>query len=86
MALPKGYVGVKWHLKGVYACTSCDNVEPAEREVYCWQCGTGEMVWVSGDKIAALVRKPEAPPSEAARAIVRELGIGVPDLRIVPKT
>lgn len=32
-------------LKGAYYCTNCDNVEAKEREVICWKCGKGEMVY-----------------------------------------
>lgn len=31
--------------RGLYHCTNCSNVEEAEREVICWRCGKGEMVW-----------------------------------------
>lgn len=39
-------------LKGVYACTHCPNIEASEREVACWECGKGEMVWYSRDEVA----------------------------------
>ena len=58
-SLPKGYVGVPRHLKGVFACTACDNVEPGfereVREVKCSQCGKGVMVWLDRGKVATLV-------------------------------
>jgi hypothetical protein len=28
-----------------YECTHCDNKEKNEREVICWKCGLGEMVY-----------------------------------------
>jgi uncharacterized OB-fold protein len=31
---------------GWYRCTNCGNVETFEREVWCWRCGKGEMVYV----------------------------------------
>ena len=37
-------------MKGIYACTNCTNVELREREVYCWECGKGEMVWHESDR------------------------------------
>ena len=30
---------------GSYACTNCGNTEYKEREVICWKCGKGEMVY-----------------------------------------
>ena len=32
-------------LKGNYVCTNCGNCEDKEKEVICWKCGKGEMVW-----------------------------------------
>jgi len=28
-----------------WVCTHCGNIEYAEREVICWKCGLGEMVY-----------------------------------------
>jgi hypothetical protein len=28
-----------------YVCTNCGNVEFSEREVMCWKCGVGEMIY-----------------------------------------
>ena len=33
--------------KGYWKCTRCHNVETFEREVYCWKCGEGQMVYVA---------------------------------------
>jgi hypothetical protein len=32
-------------INGYYECTHCDNKEKKEREVMCWKCGLGEMVY-----------------------------------------
>ncbi len=32
---------------GFYQCTECGEIESEEREVICWVCGDGEMVWRS---------------------------------------
>lgn len=32
-------------LEGVWACACCMNVERREREVRCWKCGVGEMIY-----------------------------------------
>ena len=32
-----------------YRCTYCGNFETAEREVYCWKCSKGEMVWTGSE-------------------------------------
>ena len=50
-AMSEQTVRVNWMLKGIYHCTNCDNIEAVEREVYCWKCGTGEMIWLGGNKI-----------------------------------
>lgn len=47
-------------IKGVYVCTNCMNVEHKEREVYCWHCGKGEMVY------RRITDLPEKPLNEAA--------------------
>jgi len=31
--------------RGVWRCTFCGHVEKMEREVLCWKCGKGEMVY-----------------------------------------
>ena len=30
---------------GYWACTYCKNVENKEREILCWKCGRGEMIY-----------------------------------------
>ena len=30
---------------GHYVCTNCGNIEDKEREVICWKCGKGEMIY-----------------------------------------
>ena len=37
--------------KGVWLCTNCDNTESKEREVCCWKCSKGEMVYHSFDEL-----------------------------------
>ena len=32
-------------MMGHYVCTNCGNTEDKEREVICWKCGKGEMVY-----------------------------------------
>lgn len=34
--------------KGWWECENCGNVEYYEREVICWECGDGEMVYRDG--------------------------------------
>jgi len=29
----------------MYKCNKCGHQDPVEREVYCWECGVGEMIW-----------------------------------------
>lgn len=36
--------------KGHWKCTNCPNIETFEREVYCWKCGEGEMVYVAPEQ------------------------------------
>lgn len=31
---------------GYYQCTHCSCIEHVEREVSCWKCGIGEMIWI----------------------------------------
>jgi len=47
-------------LKGIWRCTSCDNIEAREREVRCWECGKGDMVYVAREKVAAALRPKTA--------------------------
>lgn len=49
--------------RGLYVCTNCGNPEFKEREVICWRCGKGEMVWRAWPK---LVKKLEAAAEMAA--------------------
>lgn len=28
-----------------WACTNCGNIEYYEREIVCWKCGIGEMIY-----------------------------------------
>lgn len=44
-------------IKGLYVCTHCDNAEVREREVRCWSCGDGEMVWVSRERLNIALKK-----------------------------
>lgn len=37
------------HQKGSWVCTNCGNCEEREREVTCWKCGKGEMVYTKID-------------------------------------
>lgn len=50
-------------LDGVYACTNCNNVEASEREVACWYCGHGEMIWFDHNAVAAALRIARGPRS-----------------------
>jgi len=54
-------------LAGIYACTNCDNIEAAEREVICWKCGVGHMQWHRAEAVAyALHRDPDVKPQDGA--------------------
>lgn len=52
-------------LKGAWVCTACCNIEATEREIACWQCGKGEMVWFPAREIVAALRS-HRPLSEIA--------------------
>lgn len=43
-------------LDGVYVCSNCDNIEAEEREVNCWYCEIGEMLWYSRERLCNLVQ------------------------------
>lgn len=47
-------------MNGIWHCTRCDNIEAHEREVLCWECGRGEMVYVARERVADALRKPVA--------------------------
>lgn len=32
--------------KGHWKCTHCDHTDDREREILCWKCGQGQMVYV----------------------------------------
>ena len=49
---------------GVYRCTSCGNTESREREVICWKCGKGEMVYVRPAESARRVEELRRQPNE----------------------
>jgi len=49
-------------LAGVYACTHCDNIEATEREVTCWKCGEGEMLWHRAEVVAYALRPADRGP------------------------
>jgi calcineurin-like phosphoesterase family protein len=38
-------VHVDHHNNGYYQCTNCNTIEQHEKEVLCWRCGIGEMIW-----------------------------------------
>lgn len=31
--------------KNYWKCNHCGNIEYVEREIYCWECGIGEMIY-----------------------------------------
>ena len=33
-------------MKEIWMCTNCDNIEFHEREIICWKCGKGEMIFM----------------------------------------
>jgi len=33
------------HISGYWVCSKCGNIEFSEREVKCWKCGEGEMIY-----------------------------------------
>lgn len=47
------------NIKGVYACSHCDNAEIKEREVKCWKCGKGDMIYhrISPDELKEEAKK-----------------------------
>lgn len=55
-------------LKGIWRCTACDNIEAHEREVMCWECGKGEMVYIEREKVAAALRPPSNVVSFAGKS------------------
>lgn len=42
--------------RGVWECLNCGNIEHIEREVRCWKCGIGEMVYL-GREIGVFICK-----------------------------
>lgn len=43
-----GYDGTRMRTEakyGAWICTNCGSIERSEREVYCWPCGQGQMVF-----------------------------------------
>ncbi len=46
--------------RGYYSCNNCPNTELMEREVICWECGKGEMVWISTPRPAGSKRDIDA--------------------------
>jgi hypothetical protein len=33
-------------MKEIWVCNNCDNIEFYEREIICWKCGKGEMIFM----------------------------------------
>jgi len=56
--------------KGVWLCTNCDNTESKEREVCCWKCSKGEMVYHSFDELRNSA--PKLSEEEAVDIIHKE--------------
>lgn len=52
-----------------YQCTQCDNVEEKEREVICWKCGKGEMVWMTWHPAYHAPRLPRIGTTKRTRKI-----------------
>jgi hypothetical protein len=38
-------------IKGIWRCGHCGNLEDSEREVICWECGKGEMNYLSREDL-----------------------------------
>lgn len=37
--------------KGIWLCDACGNIETMEREVHCWKCELGMMIYMTGQAI-----------------------------------
>ncbi len=59
---------ILYQLKGIWRCTACDNIEAREREVRCWECGKGQMVYTEREKVAAALRPTASVVSLTAKA------------------
>jgi len=44
-------------LDGVWICSQCDNLEAQEREVTCWYCELGEMIYFDRSTLAEIAHK-----------------------------
>lgn len=55
-------------LKGIWRCSHCGNLESTEREVLCWECGKGQMLFYSGDDLAAVFNSHNVVPLNTAKA------------------
>jgi len=45
------------HISGYWACSKCDNIEFVEREVKCWKCGKGEMLYQDKNILKDFIRQ-----------------------------
>lgn len=44
-------------LDAIWVCSRCNNIEASEREVTCWYCGIGEMIYFDRSTLAAMTHK-----------------------------
>lgn len=49
-------------LKGIWRCSHCGNLESREREVLCWECGKGQMLFYSADDLCRVFNSSNVIP------------------------
>ena len=45
--------------KGFWICEHCGHAETYEREVWCWQCGKGEMLYTKMPGVACIEKEED---------------------------
>jgi hypothetical protein len=61
--------------KGSYVCSNCGNTEEVEREITCWKCGKGEMIYHAA--AAEPAPTPSRPLKRGDNCIIRGTVVGI---------
>jgi len=65
------------HISGYWACSKCDNIEFFEREVKCWKCGKGEMLYQDKSMLRDFIRQSTEAFRKLKEAEKREVALRV---------
>lgn len=59
-------------VSGYWACSNCSNVEFYEREIKCWKCGEGEMLYQDKEALRSFIERATTAFKKVQEAEDRE--------------